>query len=272
MAYIPKKALQRFKASVPKFQQIFQIAKDRDVNESDTVSIITDVLAEVFGYDKYLEVTSEFMIRGTYCDLAIKVDTTVQFLIEVKAIGIDLKEAHLRQVIAYAANHGVQWVVLTNGKEWRLYRMRFEKPINYDLIATFDFLELDIKKESDIELLFIISKEGLKKNTRDEFFEKVKCVNRFTIAGMILTEPVLGVIRRELRKISSSIRVDVAEIESIIRGEVLKRDLIEGQEAKDAQKIIEQCMKKSERKKTVRTTKTIQETAPKQPNISLPSS
>ena len=241
MAYVPKKVLQRLKSSVPKFQQVLQIAKDRDVNESDTVSIISDILAEVFGYDKYLDLTSEFMIRGTYCDLAIKVDGTVQFLIEAKAIGIDLKESHLRQAIDYAANHGVQWVMLTNGKEWRLYRMRFEKPINYDLVATFDFLSLDTKKDNDIDILFIISKEGLNKNTRDEYFEKVKCVNRFTIAGTILTKPVLDVIRKELRKISAGIKVEVVEVESIIRSEILKRDLIEGEEAKLAQKTIERC-------------------------------
>jgi hypothetical protein len=37
---------------------------------SDTVIIVTDVLAEVFGYDKYSELTAEFAISGTYCDLA----------------------------------------------------------------------------------------------------------------------------------------------------------------------------------------------------------
>jgi len=28
----------------------------------------------LFGYDKYEEVTGEFAIRGTWCDLAIKID------------------------------------------------------------------------------------------------------------------------------------------------------------------------------------------------------
>jgi hypothetical protein len=44
--------------------------KDRDVSEADTVTIVKDLLAEVFGYDKYAELTGEFAIRGTYCDLA----------------------------------------------------------------------------------------------------------------------------------------------------------------------------------------------------------
>jgi len=92
MSNIPKKVLERFSKNVPRYQKVLQIAKDRDVNESDTVSVLNDMLGDVFGYDKYLEVTSEFAVRSTYCDLAIKVDEKVQFLIEAKAIGIDLKK------------------------------------------------------------------------------------------------------------------------------------------------------------------------------------
>ena len=58
MFTISKKVIDRLNKSVPKFQKVLQIAKDRDVNESDTVSILNDILSEVFGYDKYLEVTS----------------------------------------------------------------------------------------------------------------------------------------------------------------------------------------------------------------------
>ena len=140
-----------------------QIAKDRDVNESDTVAILNDILGDVFGYEKYLEVTSEFAIRGTYCDLAIKIDDKVQFLIEVKAIGINLKESHMKQACDYGANHGVQWVVLTNGIEWRVYRIRFEQPINFDLVCSFDFLALNARDEKCQDCLFMLAKEGLTK-------------------------------------------------------------------------------------------------------------
>ena len=37
------------------------------------------------------------MIRGTFCDLAIKLDGTLAVLIEVKAIGLDLKEQYVKQ-------------------------------------------------------------------------------------------------------------------------------------------------------------------------------
>ena len=55
------------------------------------------------------------MIRSTFCDLAVKLDGHLAFLIEVKAIGLELKEQFVKQAVDYAANQGVEWVVLTNG-------------------------------------------------------------------------------------------------------------------------------------------------------------
>jgi hypothetical protein len=49
---------------------------------------------------------SECAIRGTYCDLGIKIDGKFLFLIEVKAIGLELKEAQIKQAVDYAANRG----------------------------------------------------------------------------------------------------------------------------------------------------------------------
>jgi hypothetical protein len=42
--------------------------------------MIADFLADVLGYAKYTEITTEFAIRGTYCDLAIKMDEKLCFL------------------------------------------------------------------------------------------------------------------------------------------------------------------------------------------------
>jgi len=234
MVNIPKRVIERFTKSVPKFQKVLQIAKDRDVNESDTVAVLNDIFSEVFGYDKYLEVTSEFAIRGTYCDLALKVEDRVQFLVEAKAVGIDLRDSHIRQAVDYGANHGVQWIVLTNGIEWRVYRIRFEQPINFDLVCAFNFLELNPRNEKHRECLFLLAKEGLAKNARGEFYEKVQSVNRYVIGNLILAEPVLAIVRRELKKLANGMKIDMAEVEQIIRTEVLKRDVVEGEEAEAA--------------------------------------
>jgi len=122
---IPNKAAERIKSELKRFQPIVQAAKTRDVNESDTVVIVTDLLQYIFGYDKYNEITSEHMIRGTYCDLAVKIDGTLAFLLEVKSIGTELKDGHVKQAVDYAANQGVDWVGLTKGKYGVSTKSRF---------------------------------------------------------------------------------------------------------------------------------------------------
>ena len=108
MAALPGKVAARLSAGLKKFQPILAAAKARDINESDTVVIVTNVLQEIFGYDKYSEITSEHMIRGTFCDLAVKLDGSLALLVEVKAIGLDLKDQFVKQAVDYAANQGCE--------------------------------------------------------------------------------------------------------------------------------------------------------------------
>lgn len=251
MAAIPKKTIERLNKTVGKFQKVLSVAKDRDVNEADTVSIIVDMLAEVFGFDKYLEVTSEHAIRSTYCDLAIKINEKIQYIIEVKAIGLNLNEHHLRQVVEYGANKGVQWVVLTNGINWEIHRIRFEKPISYDLICSFNFLEISPKKTEDQDRLFLLCKKGLSSEAREDYYEHIQCVNRFVIGAITIDDTVVNTIRRELKKLSAGLKIENPEIEKILKNEVLKRDVLEGDEASKAKSRIKRLQSKSKKKPIV---------------------
>lgn len=226
-----KKTEDRIVSTVTKFQKILAVAKARDLNESDTVVIITDILTEVFGYEKYLEITSELAIRGTYCDLAVKIGEKFHFLIECKAVGTDLKDLHLRQAIGYGANKGIQWIILTNGVEWQLYRLRFEQPIAWDLVERFDLLTGSPKDQRFVEALYLLSREGVEKDAREDLYEKIQCVNRFVVGTILLSEPVVATVRRELRKLAAGIRIEDEEIVALIRDGVLRRDLVEGEEA-----------------------------------------
>jgi Type I restriction enzyme R protein N terminus (HSDR_N) len=238
MASIPKKVAERLVSGIKRYQPILASAKARDVGEADTVTIIKDMLADVFGYDKYSEVTSEFSIRGTYCDLAIKTDGTLQTLIEVKAIGLELKDPHVKQAIDYAANQGVDWVLLTNGMCWRVYHLTFSKPIEQELVVSIDFSTLNTRSENDIELLYLWCKEGWQRSVLDEYNTQKQALSKFFIGAMLQTEPVLEVIRRELRRISPHVRIDIEQIKGVLSNEVIKRDVLEGEKADDARKKI----------------------------------
>jgi hypothetical protein len=245
MASIPKKVAERLVAGIKRFQPVLAAAKSRDVGESDTVTIVKDMLAEVFGYDKYSEVTSEFAIRSTYCDLAIKLDGALQTLIEVKAIGLDLKATHAKQAVDYAANQGVDWVLLTNGVSWRVYRVIFAKPIDQELVIDIDFCALNPRNEPDLELLYLWCKEGWQRSVLGEYHTQKQALSRFFLGAMVLTDPVLDVIRRELRRVSPDVRIETDQIRAVLSAEVLKREVMEGDKADEARKKIARVANKS---------------------------
>jgi len=252
MVKIPKKVAERIAKGVGKYQKILRTAKDRDVNESDTVTIIADMLAEIFGFDKYTEITTEQAIRGTYCDLAVKLGGKIKYLIEVKAIGLNLKENHLRQAIGYGANHGIPWVVLTNGIEWQIHKIKFERPIFCDLVCALDLTMINPRKQEDQDKVFLLCKEGIAKAAIEEFHDHVQSVNRFIIGAIALSKPVLSLIRRELRKISPDVKATEEEIERILSSEVLKRDVVEGKSAEKALKRIKKVLRQKVRKRTAK--------------------
>jgi hypothetical protein len=238
MGSVSTKVAQRISAGIKKFQPILAAAKARDVNESDTVIIVTDILHEVFGYEKFVDITSEHMIRSTFCDLAIKLDGRLALLIEVKAIGTDLKDLHVKQAVDYAANQGCDWVALTNGICWRVYKVIFGKPIENELVVDLHLLDLRPRVDADIELAALLGKEGWQKERLGEYQSQRQALSRFTIAAVLTTDPVIDVVRRELRRVSPDAKIESADIVKVMQDEVLKRDVLDGDKAAAAKKIV----------------------------------
>ncbi len=248
MSALPKKVNERLVAAIKKFQPILSASKARDDGEAGTSMIVTDMLAEVFGYDKFAEVTAEHAIRGTYCDLAAKLDGVVQSLIEVKAIGLELKDANVKQAVDYAANQGVDWVVLTNGIHWRIYSVTFAKPIDQELVVDIDFCTVNPKNSTDLESLYLFCKEGWIKSVLGDYQSRKQALSRFFLGALVLSEPVLEVIRRELRRVSPDVRIELDQIKNVFCNEVLKREVIDGEQAGLARKKIARAASKSLRK------------------------
>ena len=245
MASVSAKVISRVAAGLKKFQAVLEEARKRDVNESDTSIIVTDILSELFGYEKYSEITSEHAIRGTFCDIAIKLEGQLAVLIEVKAIGLDLKDNHVRQAVDYAANQGCEWVALTNAIQWHAYQVSFGKPIEAELVLDLNLLTLNHRKSDDVDLLSILSREAWQKSRLDEYAIQKQALSRFTIAAVVLTEPCLHVIRRELRRLSRDVRVEMEDVEKVLTQEVIKREVIEGDKAEAAKKLVAKAAKRA---------------------------
>ena len=62
---------------------------------------------------------------------------------------------------------------------------------------------------------------------------------------MILTPPVLEVIRRELRRVSPDVKIESDQIRNVIAAEVIKREVMEGEKADEARKKIAKAASKA---------------------------
>lgn len=249
MPSIPKRVAERLAKGIKRFQPILTEARSRDDGEADTVMIVTDILEDVFGYDKYSEITAEYSIKGTFCDLATKIDGTVQSLIEVKAVGIALKDSHVKQAVDYAANQGVDWVVLTNGIVWRVYKVHFAKPIEQELVVEFDFCQLNPRSAVDFESPYLLCKEGWLKSVLGDFHIQRQALSRFFLGALLLSPPILDVVRRELRRVSPDVRIETEAIEAVLSNEVIKREVLEGDKADEARRKVRSAAAKVLRKK-----------------------
>jgi Type I restriction enzyme R protein N terminus (HSDR_N) len=254
---IPKRVIERF-SLIKGFQAIAASHKARDVSEADTVTLIKDILCSVFGFDKYNELTSEQQIRGTFCDLAVKIDGKIRYLIEVKAAAVDLNETHLRQAINYGANQGIEWVVLTNSIEWRLYRIKFGQPISHTLVSQVNLFDLNLRSEDAQERLFLLCREGLTTDAMAAFHNYAKLFNQYTVAQAILSESVLAAARKEIRRLFPEIKVDADQLRDMLTNDVLKRDVVDSENAREAANTIKRINSKAARLQSKMTAPVVQ--------------
>jgi hypothetical protein len=144
----------------------------------------------------------------------------------VKAIGITLQEKHYQQALYYGANLGIEWIILTNGLIWRVYKVRFEKPIRTDFVGEINFLDLKTRSQGDLDKLYILCKEGLKKNAIDDFANPKMVVNKYFVSAILQSEVVSDLVRKELKKIDKDV-VRIAKSNPSVEPILLERPNVE---------------------------------------------
>lgn len=245
---ISKKTQERLVAGLKRYQPIVRKLAERDISEADTVTVIKDMLSDIFGYDKYAELTSEQQIRGTFCDLAIRVDGKVHYLAEVKSAGTTLNDNHLRQAVNYGAHHGIEWVILTNGIVWKIFRIRFAQPIDWDEVYSFDMGTLSARSGDDLAKLAMLCRESITSDALQEFHKQAQILNRYVVAEMLLSDVVVGALRREMRKIFDGLKTSDDELRVLLTNGVIKRDTLDGDPPMAAKALLKKAYASAARK------------------------
>lgn len=220
---VPETVKKRLIEQVPSYQRVLKEAQARGDNEANTGKIVVNMLSDVFGFDKFKDLDKEYKIAGgDRCDVAVKIEGKVRYLVEVKAIGRGFTERHFKQVEAYGDKAGIQWVVLTNGVDWRVYRVWEKgrgknKKLTREQVCALNFEDVKPKTQEGQEKLFMLCRRGVKKALFEELYDRQQVVNEHTIAALLMmSDEVHKIIARELKKQEQNAKPGKGEIAAII--------------------------------------------------------
>jgi len=177
-----------------------------DGNEAETRRRVERIFERVMGYKVLMHLSRERAVKGggatEHVDFAIQLergpDARPLVVVELKRFGIDLSRKHLKQVTSYAIDAGCEWILLTNGREWKVYHVEFGQPPKVEILDTWNLMEDDI---GELALKFdMISYRSIKRDGLNKIWRRAKVLAPGSLLATIVAEDTLKTIRRNLRK------------------------------------------------------------------------
>ncbi len=130
----------------------------RPMNEENTKATLIEPVLRALGWDieDVEEVQREFKTHSRHkpVDYGLLVLRTPRLLIEAKALGENLSDHRwVNQIMGYASVAGVEWIVLTNGDEYRIYNTHAPVVVEQKLFRAVKVTSEDPVVAQTLELL-----------------------------------------------------------------------------------------------------------------------
>tara|TARA_B100001029_G_scaffold41846_1_gene32591 strand:- start:780 stop:1784 length:1005 start_codon:yes stop_codon:yes gene_type:complete len=232
MAKIPHKIQERIKAALRRFKPLLKAARERDAGRADTATLALDLLSELFGYDRYTEITSELDNKESVFDFSIQTEGQPRMLVRVSPIGMAPDDRYLLATAQYAQMNGVDWIILTNGIGWQVHHVEDvganapETPV----VLVFDLLQMQPGRDAHLGTIHLLTREGHEKAGLSHFKLRLEMTNRHYLGAMVLSDAVVASVRRELQKLNPDLRVTPAELRENLAKGVLRPDIVQSNE------------------------------------------
>ena len=185
--------------ALKQYRKKFLTGKSTELDEAATRLMINSFLSDVLGFISIEEIKTEYMIRGTYADYVIQIKGKRYFIVEAKAMSIALSEKHLRQVINYAANEGIDWALLTNGRQFQLYKVLFNKPIESCKVLSVDLGD-ESQLKNAVEGFQHMTKYLLPKRGLDHLWNRFLALEVSNFSKLLYSSKIIGHLKRQLKK------------------------------------------------------------------------
>ena len=151
----------------------------RGLNEENTKATLIEPLLRALGWnvEDVEEVQREFKVKRSDkpVDYGLLVLRNLRLFLEAKALGADLGDRRwANQIMGYAGVAGAEWIVLTNGEEYRIYNSHALVPVEEKLFRT-----IKVTDDSPVvaQTLELLSRERMAEN-RIEVLWRAQFVDR----------------------------------------------------------------------------------------------
>jgi hypothetical protein len=193
-----------------------------------------DLLSELFGYDRYSEITSELDNKESVFDFSIQTEGQPRMLVRVSPIGMAPDDRYLLATAQYAQMNGVDWIIMTNGIAWQVHHVEDvganapETPV----VLAFDLLQMQPGRDAHLGTIHLLTREGHEKAGLSHFKLRLEMTNRHYLGAMVLSDAVVASVRRELQKLNPDLRVTPAELRENLAKGVLRPDIVQSNETR----------------------------------------
>lgn len=145
------------------------------IGEQNTKAVLIEPIIEALGWDlrELEEVVREYRAKpqDNPVDYALLVRRSPLLFIEAKDLGSDLSDRRwVSQIMGYATVVGVEWCVLTDGNDYRIYNAHAPVDVDEKLFRAVSLADED-DEEGAVETLLLLSKGKLAANVLSELWE-----------------------------------------------------------------------------------------------------
>jgi len=206
------------KSAIRSAKTIIEDILKEDANEAETRRRVERIFENVLGYDPFKHLSRERAVKGAgdteHMDFTVQMERGAKptIIVELKRVAIDLSSRHVKQVVSYAIDAGCEWIILTNSREWRVYRVEFGQPPETKLLEHWDLLKDDVN--TLVKKFELINFKNVKKGKLDHLWVKTKILAPKSLLAAILSEDSIKLISKNLKKTA---RVTVAP-EDVVSG------------------------------------------------------
>lgn len=134
-------------------------AKKRDLASSDIQVLFEEIICKIFGYDKQSDLINVPIVGNLCFYFGVQIKEEIKYILEFNSPKMKIRNENLYPVVEYCNRHHIEWIVRTNGIEWVIHKSNCERPNIYEIVCSFNFLEINIENNDDLSLLFRLCKE-----------------------------------------------------------------------------------------------------------------